>query len=296
MSKITEKQSGIIMPFDYKGTKSVKVLYWIFFAILILNVIICVLPIVFAFLSGFKEIDEFYASDVKFLPKSIDLSKIFEAMKGINFGRSVINTLTIFALDWLGNIIVGGIAAYTLSRLKPKGSKLLFKLMLWTMMMPGTLSMVPMFMMWADVPFLHWNFLNTYVPLTFGSMCNIFHILLFKTYFDSIPDSYIEAAKLDGCSNINIFLKIVFPLSLPIIATLSIFVFNGVWNEFFSAFLYLKDPKLATIGLKLYQTTLSSSEPRQLLVSFIFTIPTLLVFCLFSKQIMSNGMSAGIKE
>lgn len=296
MSKITEKQSGIIMPFDYKDTKSVKILYWILFAILILNVIVCVLPILYAFLSGFKEIDEFYASDVKLLPKSVDLSKISEGMRDIKFGRSVMNTLIIFALTWLGEIIVGGIAAYTLSRLRPKGSKLLFKLMLWTMMMPGTLSMVPMFMMWADVPFFHWNFLNTFVPLTFGSMCNIFNILLFKTYFDSIPDSFIEAAKLDGCSNISIFLKIVFPLSLPMIATLSIFIFNNVWNEFLGAFLYLKDPKLATISLKLYQTTLASSEPRQLLVAFVFTIPTLLVFSLFSKKIMSNGMSAGIKE
>lgn len=106
----------------------------------------------------------------------------------------------------------------------------------------------------------------------------------------------MAAARLDGCSNISIFLKIVFPLSLPMIATLSIFIFNNVWNEFLGAFLYLKDPKLATISLKLYQTTLASSEPRQLLVAFVFTIPTLLVFSLFSKKIMSNGMSAGIKE
>lgn len=295
-NNIRSKKNGIITSLDYISSRKTRVIYWCLFAILIINIIVCLFPIIFAFLSGFKNINEFYDTNVTIFPEKIEISKVKEILETLQFGKALFNSLFVFVLVWFGNIIVGGIAGYTMSRLQPKGWKLLFRLMLWTMMMPGTLSMVPMFMTWADVPLIHYSFLNTYVPLVFPSMCNIFNILLFKTFFDGIPSSIIEAAKIDGCSNIKIFLSIVMPLSKPIIATISIFVFNDCWNDFMGPFLYLKDPGLATVALKLYNTTLSMSEPEQLLSAFVVMIPTLIVFCVFSKQIISNNMSAGVKE
>ena len=167
--------------------------------------------------------------------------------------------------------------------------------MLWTMMMPHTLTMVPMFMTWTDFPIIHINYQNTWIPLWTGSMASIFNILLFKNFFDGIPKSYIEAAKIDGCSNIGIFAKIIVPLSVPIISTVTVFVFNGTWNNFMGPFLYLKDPNMATVALRLYNTTQGFTEPEQMLAAFVVMIPSVIVFMICSKQILGNNMNVGVK-
>ncbi len=292
---LEKKQNGIITPIDYRNNKKVKLLYWCMFAFLCLMVVVSILPVLYAFLSGFKTIDEFYAIDVKLFPENIDFSKMFTIIKELKLPRSFVNSMKLFVCTWFGDVIIGGIAGYTISRLRPKGSRTLFKLMLWTMMMPGTLSMVPTFMMWADYPLIHMNFLNTFIPFLVGSFCNIFHILMFKNFFDGIPDSFIEAAKIDGASNLGIFFKVVVPLSVPIISTITIFAFTGAWNNFMGPFLYLKDPNLAPIALKLYNTTQGYSEPEILLTSFLVTIPVIIVYFIFSNKILNNDMSAGEK-
>lgn len=296
MKKIDEKKYGLLTAIDYKGSRGARVTYWCMFTFLILLCIISVVPVLYAFLSGFKELDEFYSTNIKLLPNKIEFSKMIGIINELNLGRSFINSMILFAIAWFGNVIVGGLAGYTISRLKPRGGNFLFKLMLWTLMMPGTLTMVPLFMTWADFPIIHMSYINTFVPFVVSAWANIFDILMFKNFFDGIPDSFIESAKLDGCGNVGIFLKIVFPLSMPIISTISIFSFTASWNNFMGPFLYLKDPKLAPVALKLYNTVSAYTEPKQLLTSFIVMLPTLVVFLLFSKKILSNDMSAGIKE
>lgn len=296
MSRIMEqKKSGMITPIDYKSSWSVRLSYWLMFAFLLLMIVVCIAPVLFAFFSGFKTIDEFYALNVKLMPEKIDFSKMFDIIKTMELGRAFGISMILFALQWFGDVIVGGVAGYTISRLQPKGSRLLFKLMLWTMMMPGTLSMVPMFMLWADFPIIHISFLNTFIPFAIRSFANIFHILLFKNFFDGIPTSFIEAAKIDGASNLGIFFRVVMPLSKPMIMTISIFAFTASWNNFMEPFLYLKDPNLAPVALKLYTATQSYTEPQVLLTAFLTCIPVLIVYFIFSNQILNNDMSAGIK-
>lgn len=293
--KIAEKKEGLITTLDYKRT-SVKISYWLIFATLIVISVISLFPIIFSFLSGFKEVSEYYSSEIKILPKNISMKKIKDACKLLNVGKSFINTLIMFAGSWFSEICIGGIAGYTLSRLKPKGGSFLFKLMLWTMLMPQTLSMVPLFLTWIDFPIFHWNFQNTYIPFWVSSMGNVFDIMLFKNFFDKIPNSYIEAAKLEGCTNVGIFTRIIVPLSKPIISTISIFVFSGSWNNFLMPFLLIKDTTKAPIALKLYLQQAGMTEPEQMLSAFIVMLPVIVVFMLFSKQIYGNNLSVGVKE
>lgn len=292
--RIENKHEGLITSSDYKSL-SVKISYWVIIGFLILCSIIALAPVLWAFLSGFKELNEYYSINPKILPEHIDFGKMKEVMTKLKFGKSLINSGLIFAGNWFGEIIVGGIAGYTISRLKPRGSKLLFTLMLWTMMMPHTITMVPMFMTWTDFPLIHINFQNTFIPLWYGSMASIFNILLFKNFFDGIPVSYIESAKLDGCSNIGIFGRIVVPLSTPIISTITVFVFNGAWNNFMGPFLYLKDPSLAPVALRLYNAKVGFTEPEQMLAAFIVMVPAIIIFAICSRQIMGNNISVGEK-
>ncbi len=292
--RIESKREGLITSSDYKRP-SVKVAYWLLVLFLIICSMIALLPVLWAFLSGFKELNEYYSTNPSLFPDKIDLSKLVHTAGELKLGRSFVNSMIFFAGCWAGEIIVGGIAGYTISRLKPRGSKMLFAVMLWTMMMPHTLTMVPMFMTWTDFPLIHINFQNTWAPLWTGSMANIFNILLFKNFFDSIPKSYIESAKLDGCSNIGIFTRIIVPLSKPIISTVTVFVFNNSWNNFMGPFLYLKDPTMAPVALRLYNISTSWTEPEQMLASFIVMIPSVIVFMICSKQILGNDVSVGVK-
>lgn len=293
--KILEKKQGLITSVDYRRV-SVKIGYWLMFAGLIAVTLIAIIPIIWTFFSGFKEPEEYYSSMPTFLPKHFDLNKVKSIMSVLKLNVSVTNSLIMFAGVWFATVIVGGIAGYTISRLKPKGSAFLFRIIFWMMLMPNTLSLVPSFLMWTNFPIIHLNFQNTFIPFWLGGLCDLFNILLFKNFFDNIPNSFIEAAKIDGCSNIGIFLKIVVPLSKPIIATVTIFVFQNTWNNFLGAFLYLKAPNLATVALKLYSLSQTYTVPEQMLGAFILMIPTMLIYVLCSKQILSNGMSAGIKE
>ena len=292
--RMESKSTGVITTSDYKRL-SVKISYWLMVLFLILCSLVALLPVIWAFLSGFKELNEYYSTNPSLFPDKIDWGKLLDVSSKLKLGRSFINSIILFFGCWFGEVIVGGIAGYTISRLKPKGSKLLFTLMLWTMMMPHTLTMVPMFMTWTDFPLIHINFQNTWIPLWTGSMASIFNILLFKNFFDSIPKSYIEAAKIDGYSNIGIFAKIIVPLSKPIISTVTVFVFNGTWNNFMGPFLYLKDPNMATVALRLYNTTQGFTEPEQMLAAFVVMIPSVIVFMICSKQIMGNNMNVGVK-
>ena len=292
--RIESKKEGLITSSDYKRL-SVKISYWLIVLFLVLCSLIALLPIVWAFLSGFKELNEYYSVNPTLLPQKISWDKLVDVSTKLKIGKSFINSMILFFGCWVGEVIVGGIAGYTISRLQPKGSKMLFTLMLWTMMMPHTLTMVPMFMTWTDFPIIHINYQNTWIPLWTGSMANIFNILLFKNFFDGIPKSYIEAAKIDGCSNIGIFAKIIVPLSVPIISTITVFVFNGTWNNFMGPFLYLKDPNMATVALRLYNTTQGFTEPEQMLAAFVVMIPSVIVFMICSKQILGNNMNVGVK-
>ena len=291
---IKSKKEGLITYADYKRP-SVKVTYWLLVLFLVFCSLIALLPVLWAFLSGFKEISEYYSANPTVFPEKIELKKIATVSKQLKLTRAFVNSFIIFAGCWVGEVIVGGIAGYTISRLKPRGGKLLFSVMLWTMMMPHTLTMVPMFMTWTDFPLIHINFQNTFIPLWAGSMANIFHILLFKNFFDGIPTSYIESAKLDGCSNIGIFMRIIVPLSKPIIYTMTVFVFNTTWNNFMGPFLYLKDLELAPVALRLYTAGTQWTEPEQMLAAFIVMVPSIIVFMICSKQIMGNNVSVGVK-
>lgn len=292
--RIESKNEGLITSSDYKRT-SVKIAYWLLVLFLILCAMLALLPVLWAFFSGFKDLNEYYSVNSSLLPDKIDWSKLVDISRQLKLEKSFLNSMIIFAGCWVGEIMVGGIAGYTISRLKPRGSKLLFAVMLWTMMMPHTLSMVPMFMTWTDFPIIHINFQNTWIPLWWGSMADIFNILLFKNFFDGIPNSYIEAAKIDGCSNIGIFAKIIVPLSKPIISTITVFVFNGAWNNFMGPFLYLKDTNMAPVALKLYSLSSGWTEPEQMLAAFVVMVPSIIVFIFCSRQIMGNNMNVGEK-
>lgn len=266
------------------------------FAVLVLVVIINLFPILWIILSSFKSTEEFFALPPTLIPKKMHFSKLVDVWKEIDVFRMYVNSLIMASGDLLFSLVSNGLCGYVISRLKPKGSKLLFALILWTMMMPSSLNMVPLFKTFLDFPLLHLNFTDTYFPMWIMSAANCYYILLFKNFFDSIPASFVEAAKIDGCSNFKIFLRIIIPMSVPIVMVVSIFTVTHSFDNFLWPYLVLKDSSLYTTSVKLYYLKSIVSVDKQVVATLFAIIPSAIVFFIFQKKIMDNSMAAGVKE
>ena len=302
MKRFDNKTTGILSSSDLKTFKG-QILYWIFFALLLIVSIISLFPAIWTILTSFKETQEIYTGFSLF-PKDMSpstlLSRITDSWAELQLGTSFINTIVLSLGNLVFTVFVCGFAGYVLSKLKPRGSKVVFVLVVWTMMMPAQMRMVPNYITMLHFPFAYdfgagISLLDTYWPLWLASAANAFNIILFKNAFDGLSQSYVEAAKIDGCSNFGIFFKIMFPLSMPVIIYVSIGALSGAWSDFFSPLLYL-DKNVVT-PLKIYG--LQSDPGIQMntrFMGFVFaSIPPFLIFLIFQKRIMGGVNIGGVK-
>lgn len=295
MKAFENKRSGLLTSVDLRQPR-IKVGYWIVFAILCLVALIFLLPVLWVAISCFKDSEEFFMIPPTIIPNSFHPGKLVEVWKEWDFGRYYLNTLLVSCGDVCFAVFFNGLAGYVISRLRPKGSKLLFTIILWTMMMPSSVSMVPLYMTWVDFPIFHFSLMNSYLPIWLGKGANAYYVLLFKSFFDGISDSLIEAAEIDGCTKVGIFIKVVLPLSLPIVTTVAIFTFNVAWADFMWPYLLLQDKSLFTVPLEIFKVKISGiAQDKYIILLFFSIIPMLIIFLLFQKQIMQGINIGGVK-
>lgn len=292
--KNKEKATGFINAIERKNIKA-KIVYWAMFAFLVIVSLICILPPIWIFVSSFKDTAEFLSLPPTLLPKHVNLSKLAAVWTKASLGKAYIATCEMVVGDLFFCLTICCLAGYMLSRLKPKGHKILFTIIFWTMLLPTSMNMVPLFATFVDFPILHVNLTDSFLPMWIMSGANAFNILLFKSFFDSISISYLEAARIDGCSEFGIFSKIILPLSKPIVMTVSIFTVNATWGSFLWPYLLIKKTNMKPLGVVVYglKDLLSVDE---YMMSLIFVIvPPVIFFLLFQKYIMEGMMIGGIK-
>lgn len=290
-TKEVEKRNSFILDIEQKQPK-IKVLNIIVFSILFVMACVFTIPLLWLIVSGFKDISEFRMDPPTIIPQSFQPYKLIEVWKKAKFGRTYLNTLIMGIGNVISCVTCSGLAGYVLSRLKPRGHKVIMTLILWTMMMPKTMNMVPLFMTFIDFPIFHFNLSNTFWPFWLMSGATTFYMMLFKSFFDGIPTSYLEAARIDGSSELGNYVRIILPLSKPVIFTVTIFILSGIWGDFLWPFLIFQDPDKFTTGIKIYhlQKTLSVDEN---FLSMLFVIfPSAVMYFGFQKY-LSQGMSLG---
>lgn len=280
---------------DLRQPKYIAI-YGVIFAVLVLLSLICLFPIIWYMLLGFKEVREIHAIPATLFPKSIDLSRIVKVWKSASFGKYLVNTLYLIAGCWASSIVFNGMAGYFLSKIRAKGYNVLNVVVFWTILMPGV-SVVPLYCWLADVPFIHVNLLGSRIPIMLMTGASAFDILLFRNFFNGIPTEYMEAARIDGCSTSKIFFSIMLPLSKPILAVESINVILGTWQNFFWPFLVLSNTDKIPLAVFTYGLTKSTSmmENDAILITALTLIPPFAIYALLSKHIMGGISMAGIK-
>ncbi len=296
MESLKSKTSGIITFSDYKKT-SYKIGYGIMIVILVLFVILTVFPPIWLFLASFKSAKELYQIPFTLFPDRFDFGKVINIWDTLNFAKYYLNSFVVIIGAVVCSVVFNGLLAYAISILKPKGHRIVFGLVLGSLMIPPILSMGPLFNNIVQL-----GLINSYLPLMVVFGANPFYFILFKTYFDGLPESLIEAAQLDGCTKLQIFYKIILPVSKPIVMVVSIFTVNAAWSDFLLPYLVLLNDAKQTVMVKIFMlqsnmgTSMNFGPDTLLVVLSLSIIPPVIFFFIFQKQITSSVATTGIKE
>jgi multiple sugar transport system permease protein len=210
------------------------------------------------------------------------------------------NSLLVSALVVVGTTLSSALVAYGFARLRFRGRGALFALMLSTMMLPFPVTMVSLFAMFrwmGDVSGIEWlgTFKPLWVPAWFGSAFNIF---LLRQFFLTIPMELSEAARIDGCSELGIFWRIILPLARPALAVVALFAFLGTWNDFLGPLVYLQRPEQFTLslGLQNFQSKAGGTSWHLLMAaSTLVVLPAILLFFLAQRTFIEGIATTGSK-
>ena len=294
------KTTGVLSSMELKSIKG-QIIYWTFIALLSICVVVALVPAIWTICTAFKDSKEILLPT--FLPSDMSWQKIVtritEGWYELQIGGAILNTFIRSFGDIVIKILVCGLMGFAISKLKPKGSALLFAFVVWTMMMPGQIRMVSNYIGFLHFPFafdigIGINLMDTYWPFWLGSAADCFAILLFKNAFDGLSNSYVEAARIDGCGNLGIFFKIMVPLSLPVIIYISIGTFSGAWSDYMGPLLYLDDNK--TVPLVMYLNKANNMKMNDQFMGYVFSaLPPFLIFAIFQRQILGGVNVGGVK-
>lgn len=259
--------------------------------------LIMLYPLLWMVASAFKPEDIIF-TDLSIIPPSLDLRNFREGWSAlqVSFTTFYWNSLVIAVLVVAGNVLSCSLAAYAFARLEFPGRKLLFAVMLATLMLPYHVTLIPQYVL-----FLNLGWVDTILPLVVPKFlaADAFFIFLMVQFFRGLPRELDEAAMMDGCGPWRIYWKIVLPLSLPVLATAGIFSFLWTWNDFFGPLIYLNDIANYTVPLALrsfIDATGTSAWGQLFAMSVLAILPIFLVFLFFQRLIISGVALSGLKR
>ncbi|MCX7717271.1 MAG: carbohydrate ABC transporter permease [Candidatus Sumerlaeaceae bacterium] len=301
----TDRARTLVSDVDLRSTRT-RILYWLVFSVLCLGAVTTVVPLLWGFLSALKPTSEIFGYPPTFLPKPAarpwewQWGVYAEVFGGSQFVRYFWNTFLLAVGCWVAAIVPSAMAGYALSKLRTPCKWLLLLLFFMTLMVPFQAYLVPLFLTVRDLPLVGWNLMQVfagYPAIILPAGVSAFNIFLFKSFFDDIPTSLVEAARIDGASEAGILWRIVLPLSYSVFAVVSIFSFMGTWNDFLWPLLVINDNQWKTIMLHLYQYDLQGDigKNKVLAALMIASLPPLTLFALFQKRIMSGIAMTGVK-
>jgi multiple sugar transport system permease protein len=215
----------------------------------------------------------------------------------INFPRYLLNTLILCAITIIGRVFSCTLVGYSLANIKWAGRGVLFAIVLATMMLPGQVTLIPIFIMFSKM-----GWVNTFLPLTVPAFFgDAFFIFMFRQFFLGIPTELTDAARLDGANHLGIFLRIVLPLSRPVLATMLAFTFINTFNNFQGPLIYLKDRNLWTLSLGMqgylqrYGGGSGTALGAMMAGAAMYTLPMIVVFFLAQKWFIQGIVTTGFK-
>ena len=267
---------------------------FVLYLFLIVMAVIVLFPFYWMIISSLKTLEEYRLSVPTFWPQRVMLSNYVEAFTTANLGRLFLNTMYVGVISTLLSLIITVLSAFAFARLEFKGRETLFAGLLATMMIPGVLFTITNY---STVTQLGW--MNTYTVLIVPFLVSVFYIFLLRQNFMQIPNELYLAAKVDGSGDLKYLWKVMVPLSLPTLISITILKMMGAWNSYIWPRLVANDEahRMITNGLRnaFTETTGDVNYPVQMAAVALVSAPLFLVFIFLRKYIMAGVSRSGIK-
>jgi multiple sugar transport system permease protein len=264
------------------------------YGLLFLIAISFLYPFILAIATSFKTLPEINQNPVSPIPQTFTLEG-YQRMFGLNVGRWAINSFGIATAVTVTTVLLASLAGYALSRIKFPGSQVVFLSIIGTMMVPGIVMLIPMFIILKA-----FGMIDTYSGLIVPKMVTAFGIFLMAQFFEAVPVEIEEAARMDGAGRFRAFFQVVLPLARPAIVALIIFSFQGNWNEFMHPLIVIttnQDLYTLPLGLALLRGGLGQNLQWNALMagSMLTTLPMALIFLFFQRYFIEGISYSGVK-
>jgi multiple sugar transport system permease protein len=264
-----------------------KIITW---TLLLIGGLVMVTPLLFMFSTSLKSAGQVY--DLRLVPLAPTLENYVKVMSDGRFARWFLNSLVISAIVTLSCLFFDSLIAYALAKFRFAGRQFVFIAILSTLMIPTEMLVIPWYLMASKL-----GWIDTYWGILFPGLMTAFGVFLMKQFFETVPNDFLEAARVDGLNEFQIWWKIAMPLVTPALSALAIFTFLGNWTAFFWPLIVTTDHDLYTLPVGLSSFAVEQSIQWELIMTgaSLATIPTLLIFLFFQRYIVRGVMLAGVK-
>ncbi len=264
-----------------------RIIAWTLLAI---GGLIMIAPIVFMFSTSFKTADQVY--DLRLIPAAPTVSNYLAVLADGRFLRWFFNSTFIAVVVTISNCFFDSLVGYTLAKFEFRGRYFIFLAILSTLMIPTEMLVIPWYLMSSQL-----GWLDSYWGIMFPGMMTAFGTFLMKQFFETVPNDFLEAARVDGLNEFQIWWKVAMPLVTPALSALAIFTFLGNWTAFFWPLIVTTSKELYTLPVGLSSFAVEQAIQWEMIMTgaAIATLPTLLVFLVLQRYIVRGVMLAGLK-
>ncbi|MFJ8579898.1 carbohydrate ABC transporter permease [Micromonospora sp. NPDC093277] len=273
-----------------------RIIYWTLLTVVVLVFTLVFLgPLYWMVTGALKSGQEIAQTPPSLYPKDPQLRNYADAWTNLDLAKLLFNTFYYAAGALLFQLVLDTAAAYALSKLRPVFGNVILGMMLATLMIPAMVLIVPQYVTVIDLPILHLNLLDSPFAIWLPLVANAFNIFLLKRFFDSIPEDLMSAAVMDGATPLRTLWSIILPMSRPILGVVSIFAVTAVWKDFLWPKLVMPSPETRTVSVGIY--AFAGGTPMNVVIaaSVIAAIPTVVIFLIFQRNIMSGLTTGSLK-
>lgn len=284
---MTETAHGAELKLNSASIRPGRIIAW---TLLFIGGLIMVTPLLYMFSTSLKSAGQVY--DLRLIPASPSFDNYIAVLSDGRFMRWFFNSALVAIAVTLSNVFFDSMVGYTLAKFRFRGRYFIFLAILSTLMIPTEMLVIPWYLMSAQL-----GWIDTYWGIMFPGMMTAFGTFLMKQFFETVPDDFLEAARIDGLNEFTIWWKVAMPLVTPALSALAIFSFLGNWTAFFWPLIVTNSRNLYTLPVGLSSFAVEQSIQWEMIMTgaAIATIPTLLVFLVLQRYIVRGVMLAGLK-
>ncbi|KAB2718064.1 carbohydrate ABC transporter permease [Brucella intermedia] len=274
-------------PLPFQNLRPGRIVTW---TLLLIGGLIMITPLAFMFSTSLKTAGQVY--DLRLVPAEPTLQNYVTILADGRFLRWFLNSMIVAVVVTLSNVFFDSLVGYTLAKFQFRGRYFIFLAILSTLMIPTEMLVIPWYLMSSKL-----GWLDSYWGIMFPGMMTAFGTFLMKQFFEGVPNDFLEAARVDGLNEFQIWWKVAMPLVTPALSALAIFTFLGNWTAFFWPLIVATSPELYTLPVGLSSFAVEQSIQWEMIMTgaAIATLPTLVVFLLLQRYIVRGVMLAGLK-